>query len=137
MAATQIFPNSGTQFAYTFEASAAIAATSEQPLLVDITGEGTVAATATTATLQGIGFVIDNVASGEQVTVYLVGPVINGTAGETIAAEEPVGPSTVTAGRLDDADATGDFIVGTALQAAVVGEKIAVLCGSTLAQLAL
>ena len=128
MAATQIIPNTGTQFTATFAAGAAIAGTSQKPILVYLTAEMAVSSTTAAATDEAIGTVIDTVASGEQVTVYLFGPIMQMTAGETIAAGEFVGPSTVTAGHVDDADATGDVIVGKALQAAVVGEQLAVLC---------
>jgi len=127
MAATQIVPNTGTQFTSTFTADAAIAGSSQTPLLVYLSAEMNVTGAPTTSTTECIGTVIDSVADGEPVTVYLFGPIMQMTAGETIAMDEWVCPSAVTAGYVDDADTTGDYICGKALQAAVVGEQMAVL----------
>ena len=112
----------------TFAAGAAISGSWATPIAVYLSAEWAVTTTATSSgssTYNILGFCVDTVASGENVTVYLVGDILMGTAGEDIAAGEWVTASAATAGYLDDADTTSDIIAGMALMAAGAGEPIA------------
>ncbi len=63
-----------------------------------------------------------------EVTLTVMG-VTKIFAGETIAAGDLLCPSSVTAGRVDDADASTDTIIGVALQGGDAGELISCFIG--------
>lgn len=65
-------------------------------------------------------------AQGEEASIMVKG-VTKAIAGETIAIGELVTASTVTDGRMDDADGATDVILGMCLEGGAAGEIITVL----------
>jgi hypothetical protein len=112
-------------FSVTAIASADLSA--DQFKLVSLASTGKVAVTAATSTLAVLGILQDDPEADGIACQVMTSGISKAIAGETIAAGEFVCPSSVTAGRVDDADTATDRIIGTALTGGDVGEVISVL----------
>lgn len=109
-------PSGGPQQGRGFIAGAAIAASHANPLAVKLSAANTVITCTQDSTEWAVGVVYDNVASGEDVTVW-TGHVV-GRAGEAISRGDLVCVSEVTAGRFDVASDSTDVVIGRAIDAA-------------------
>ncbi len=100
-----------------------------QFLLHSVDANGRVAVTANTSTLNPVGVLQnkpDAIDQEAQIAIFGVSKVV---CGETIAAGDLLCPSSVVAGKVDDADTATDTIIGVALQGGAVDEIIAAVIG--------
>ncbi len=117
------FEDPGKQI--TLEAGASLS--SDQYKLVSLASDGQVDVTGATATNTPIGILQNKPSAAGTAAQIMIDGISKAIAGETIAAGELVGPSTDTAGRVGDADTTGDVIIGMAITGGDAGETISVL----------
>lgn len=118
--------------ALSVEADADLSA--DQYKIVDIASDQQVSVLATTSTLMALGVLQNKPNAAGKVAEVMVMGVTKMIAGETIAAGELVCPSSITAGRVDDADTSTDRILGKCLVGGLVGEYITVLLANGHAQ---
>lgn len=108
---------------------------SDQFKIVALASDGQIDVVTTTSTLPVLGVLQNKPSAAGKAAEVMTSGVSKMIAGETIAPGEFVCPSSVTAGRVDDADTATDRIIGTALTGGDAGELISVLLHSSGAQL--
>lgn len=99
----------------------------DQHKLVVLASDGQVDVATATSTDRPLGVLQNDPAAAGRAASVLVTGISNVICGETIAAGEMLCPSSVTAGRVDDADTATDTIVGIALEGGEAGELIRAL----------
>lgn len=100
---------------------------SDQYKLVSIAADDQIDVTTNTSTTIVAGVLQNKPSAAGYAASVMVDGVTKVICGETIAAGELLCPSSVTAGRVDDADTSTDRIVGQALADGVAGDLIPML----------
>lgn len=112
-------------FTITVEAGSDLS--SDQFKLVTLASDGQIDVTTNTSTTAVLGVLQNKPSAAGRAAEVMVYGITKVIAGETIDEGEFVCPSSVTAGRVDDADTATDRIVGIALSPGDAGELISVL----------
>jgi len=102
---------------------------SDQYKLVTLAADGQLDVTGAVSSNNFIGVLQNKPSAAGQSAEVMVSGVSKMIVGATITAGDELVPSAVTAGRVDPTPATGERIVGVALESGAVGELISVLLG--------